>query len=331
MAWARLRAFRTAAIGILLGAQVVGLAATASAQDKIRVGMLPVSSALPFYVAQDMGYFAAEKIQAEAVTIPSIALLIQALVTDDADVIANLSTGDGTNINSRRPGTVTYISLNGQSAKYLTDQFIARADYKATSLKDLKGGARIASVPGAGSLAAARESLKANGLQEGKDYTLTEQQITQHIPLLKAGTFDAAFTFEPFATMALQTGVARRLEGGVIAHYLLGSPDKLAFGAGTGLNGTFIQKRPEVAKRFAAAWYKALDLIDKEPEKVRPLLTKYLSTPADVAAIVPLVKFLPVPKMTPENIADFQALVNFNVRIGLVPAPFDVKTELRGY
>lgn len=330
MAWGRLRAFRTVASGILLIAQTVGLTAAASAQDKIRVGMLPVSSALPFYVAQDMGYFADEKIQAEGVSIPSIALLIQALVTDDADVIANLSTGDGTNINGRRPGTVTYISLNGQSAKYLTDQFIVRAGYKAASLKELKG-ARIASVPGAGSLAAARESLKANGLQEGRDYTLIEQQLTQHIPLLKAGTFDAAFTFEPFATMALQSGVARRLEGGVIAHYLLGSPDKLAFGAGTGLNGSFIKKRPEVAKRFAAAWYKALDLIDREPEKVRPLLTKYLSTPAEVAAIVPLVKFLPVPKMTPENIADFQALVDFNVRIGLVPAPFDVKTELRGY
>ncbi|MBS0537194.1 MAG: ABC transporter substrate-binding protein [Proteobacteria bacterium] len=316
---------KAAAIGIL---SIMG-ASGASAQDKVKVGMLPVSSALPFYVAQDMGYFAAEKIEAEGVTIPSIALLIQALVTNEADVIANLSTGDGTNINSRRPNTVTYISLNGQSAKYLTDQFIVRADVKAESLKDLKG-ARIASVPGAGSLAAARESLKANGLKEG-DYALSEQQLPQHMALLKAGTFEAAFTFEPFATMAVQAGVARRLEGGVIAHYLLGSPDKLAFGAGGGLNGSFIQKRPDVARRFAAAWYKALDLIDKEPEKVRPLLTKYLSTPADIAGIVPLVKFLPVPKMTSENIADFQALVDFNVKIGLVPAAFDVKTELRGY
>ncbi|MBS0550168.1 MAG: ABC transporter substrate-binding protein, partial [Proteobacteria bacterium] len=253
---------KAAAIGIL---SIMG-ASGASAQDKVKVGMLPVSSALPFYVAQDMGYFAAEKIEAEGVTIPSIALLIQALVTNEADVIANLSTGDGTNINSRRPNTVTYISLNGQSAKYLTDQFIVRADVKAESLKDLKG-ARIASVPGAGSLAAARESLKANGLKEG-DYALSEQQLPQHMALLKAGTFEAAFTFEPFATMAVQAGIARRLEGGVIAHYLLGSPDKLAFGAGGGLNGSFIQKRPDVARRFAAAWYKALDLIDKEPEKV---------------------------------------------------------------
>lgn len=322
----RFRTLGVAALGLALILQ----AAAVSAQDKIKVGILPVSSALPFYIAQDMGYFADEKIEAEAVVIPSIALLIQALVTNDVDAVANLSTGDATNINSRRPGTVTYISLNGQSAKYLTDQFIVRADYKAASLKDLKG-ARIASVPGAGSLAAARESLKANGLQEGRDYAMTEQQLPQHIALLKAGTFDAAFTFEPFATMAVQAGVARRLEGGVIAHYLLGSPDKLAFGAGGGLNGTLIQKRPEVAKRFAAAWYKALDQIETQPEKVRPLLTKYLSTPAEVASSVPLVKFLPVPKMTPENIADFQALVDFNVRIGLVPAPFDVKTELRGY
>jgi len=330
MGWACNNVFKAVAVGGLMFLAGAGLIAPASAQDKVRVGILPVSSALPFYVAQDMGFFAAAGIQGEAVVIPSIALLIQALVTEDADVIANLSTGDGTNINSRRPGTVTYITLNGQSAKYLTDQFIVRTDYKAASLKDLKG-ARIASIPGAGSLAAARESLKANGLQEGKDYTLTEQQLTQHIGILKAGTFDAAFTFEPIATMAVQAGVARRLEGGVIAHYLLGSPDKLAFGAGTGLNGAFLQKRPEVAKRFAMAWYKALDLIESDPEKVRPLLTKYLSTPADLAMTVPLVKFLPVPKMTPENIKDFQALVDFDVRIGLVPAPFDVKTELRGY
>ena len=47
----------------LLGAVLVAaLAAPAVAQDKVKVGVFPVSSSLQFFVAQDRGFFKDQKL-----------------------------------------------------------------------------------------------------------------------------------------------------------------------------------------------------------------------------------------------------------------------------
>ena len=47
---------KTAAlIGLLAG--LVALPATSQAQDKVSVGVFPVSSSLPYFVALDLGFF----------------------------------------------------------------------------------------------------------------------------------------------------------------------------------------------------------------------------------------------------------------------------------
>jgi NitT/TauT family transport system substrate-binding protein len=43
--------------GALVATAVGGRLARAQSADKVKVGMFPISSALPFYVALDLGYF----------------------------------------------------------------------------------------------------------------------------------------------------------------------------------------------------------------------------------------------------------------------------------
>ncbi|MBP0491484.1 ABC transporter substrate-binding protein [Pararoseomonas indoligenes] len=313
----------------LLGAALATpfLARGAMAADTVRVAVFNVSSALPFYVARERGFFAEAGIAAEAVPLQAAPLIVQAMVAGDVEAASNLVTLEGANINSRRANTAIYIQLGGQNDRFRMDQFIVRPGFSATSIKELKG-ARIVSAPGPANMSAARAVLAANGLQEGRDYTLTEQQMGVHVGALAAGTFDAAYTLEPQATIAERQGAARRLEAGVIAKYLIGRPDAQAFAAGGALTGKFLQEKPEVAGRFAAAWTKACATI-RSDASVRDLLVPFMNTSAELAPTVPLVNFAMVKDLTPQEVADFQTFVDIAVRQGVVRSAIDVKTFLR--
>lgn len=300
---------------------------TAQAADTLRIAVFNVSSALPFYVARERGYFAEVGIDPQAVPLQTAPLIVQAMVAGDVDAASNLVTLEGANINARRANTAVYIALNGQSARYQMEQFVVRPGWNAGSLKDLKG-ARILSAPGPANMSAARSVLAAVGLQEGRDYTLTEQQMGVHVGALAAGSFDAAYTLEPQATIAERQGAARRLEAGVIATHLIGRPDAQAWAAGAALTGKCLQEKPQLAQRFAAAWAKACATIRTDPS-VRELLVPFMNTSAELAPSIPLVNFTMVKDMAPQEIADFQKFVDLGVQQGVVRGAIDVKTFLR--
>lgn len=313
---------------LLLGALAApALVRPALAADRVRVAVFNVSSALPFWVAQSRGLFAAQNIEAVAVPLQTAPLIVQSLVTGDCEVASNLVTLEGANINSRRPGTAVYFALNGQNATHRMEQFMVRAGSTAQTLADLRG-ARILSAPGPANMAAARGALARVGLQEGRDYTLTEQPMGVHVGALAAGTFDAAFTLEPVASIAARQGAARLLEAGVIATHILGRPDAQAYAAGAAASAAFLDGKPEIARRFAAAWRAAIALI-RADDGVRPLLTQHMNTPADIAPTVPLPSFNMVADMTPQQIADFQAFVDFAVQQRVVASAIQVGSFLR--
>lgn len=301
----------------------------ARAQDKVRIGVFPSSSALPYYVALERGYFKEAGITPEAVVFNAHPLTVQALVTGDIEGAANLVTLEGANINQRRPGTLSYISLNGQNAKYITEQFVVRAGSGYKSLKDLKG-AKVLSAPGPANVGAAKAVLKAVGLEEGRDYTIQEQQMGVHLGALQAGTFDAGYTLEPAASVMIKQGVAMRLEAGVIATHLLGRKDAQAFAAGGALSGKFIAEQPAVAARFAAAWAKAVRDVDTDP-KVRDLLPKHMNTAADIAATVPLANFVMARNLTAQDLGDFQKFIDIGVDQGVVKGAVDARSMVKAF
>ena len=126
---------------MLRGLLVVALlfAATANAADKVKIAVFTATSALPFFVAQERGFFKEVDIEAEMVPMATHPLIVQAIVAGDIDGASNLVTLEGANINQRRPGTLSYISLNGQNHEYIMEQFVVRTGHPAQGLKDLKG------------------------------------------------------------------------------------------------------------------------------------------------------------------------------------------------
>jgi len=300
----------------------------AHADDKLKIAVFPSSSSLPIYVGIERGYFKEVGIEIEVVPMNTHPLQVQALVAGDIDGSANLVTLEGANINQRRPNTLVYISLNGQNAQYITEQFVVKPGSAAKTIKDLKG-AKIFCAPGPANLGAAKAILKTVGLEENRDYTMTEQGMGVHIGAITGANFDAGYTLEPLGTMMIKQGVARRLEGGVIATHLLGRVDAQAYAAGGLLSGKLVSEKPELAARYAKAWAKSVKDAGSDP-KAREYLTKF-NVPADLVQAVPLAKFTMVKDVSARDLADFQKFVDLGVEFGVVKDKIDVKSMIKAF
>ena len=308
---------------------MVTLASPGLAADKVRVGVFPVSSALPYFVALERGYFKEQNIETTASRLMGGPPLVGAMIGDKIDAAANLVTIEGMNANLKKPGVVIYIAINGQNKKWQMEQFVVRAGHPAKKISDLKG-AKILSAPGPANMSMARAVLAANGLKTG-DYRLDQLPMPQHVGALKAGTFDAGYTLEPNGMVAVGMGAVRRLEAGVISTYILRDDAANAYAAGGALTSKFIQSRPNVAKRYAAAWAKAIHDIKTDTAGVRKHLIKNTFTSPKVAPKIPMVNYTMVKNLTPKNIKSFQAFISFAHKAKVLKSDVDVTKYLKKY
>jgi len=200
---------------------------------------------------------------------------------------------------------------------------------KVKSLSDFKG-LKLMSAPGPANLNTAKGILARVGLKDG-DYTIDQLDMGQHVNAMKAGTFDGGYTLEPSATIMHKIGAAKTLEAGVIAKYILGSPDADAFAAGCAFTSDFIAKRPDVAKRFAAAWGRAVELINSNPQEARKHLLKNTFTPDDVVDTVPMIRYFMAKDLTAKDKADYQKFIDFSVQAGTLSEKVDVSKYLQAF
>src|ERR1700738_44926 len=270
-------------------AMLAALTAPAAAQDKVKVGVFPVSSTLPYFVAVERGFFKDQNIETEMVRLIGGPPNVAAMITNQIDAAAVLVTSEGMNANIKKPGVAMYISVNSQNKTYQMEQFVVRKGFNATTLKDLKG-AKIMSAPGPANVTMAKAVLAAVGLKEG-DYSIDQLDMAQHVNAMTAGTLDAGYTLEPNASTMRKLGVASTIEAGVIAHYILGDPGANAFAAGCAITSEFIKSRPDAAKRFTAAWEKAARFVNENPAEARKYLAKNTFTPEDVIDTGPMVRY----------------------------------------
>ena len=301
----------------------------AFAQDKVKVGVFPVSSTLPYFVAVERGFFKEQNIEAEMVRLIGGPPNVAAMITNQIDAAAVLVTIEGMNANLKKPGVAMYISVNSQNRTYQMEQFVIRRGLEAKTIADLRGK-KIMSAPGPANVTMAKAALAAVGLKDG-DYSLDQLDMGQHVNAMTAGTFDAGYTLEPNASTMRKLGVATTIESGVIAHYVLGDPEANAFVGGCALTGDFIKARPDVARRFTAAWEKAVRLINEHPSEARRHLLKNTFTPDDVVDTVPMIRYFMAKDLTAKDKADYQKFIDFSVKTGTLEQPIDVTRYLQAF
>ncbi len=301
----------------------------ARAQDKVKVGVFPVSSSLPYFVAIERGYFKELNIEPETIRLMGGPPNVAALITNQIEVSVVLVTLEGLNANLKKPGVAMYVAMHSQNATYKMEQFVARSGVKVDSLKDFKG-MKLMSAPGPANINAAKGVLAKVGLKEG-DYTIDQLDMGQHVNAIKAGTFDGGYTLEPSATIIQRIGAGKVVEAGVIAKYILGDPNANAYAAGCAFTTDFINARPDVARRFAAGWAKGIEYIKSNPDAARKYLAKNTLTPEDLVDVVPMLGYTMTKDMTPKQRDELQKFADFGVQIGVVPEKIDVTKFIKAF
>src|ERR1700740_1826529 len=189
---------------IALGAALAVASVPASAADKVKVGVFPISSSLPYFVAIERGYFKELDIEPETIKLMGGPPNVAALMTNQIDVSAVLVTLEGLNADVKKPGVAMYIAMHSQNTTYKMEQFVVRSGLadKVKTLADFKG-LKLMSAPGPANLNTAKGILAKVGLKDG-DYTIDQLDMGQHINAMKAGTFDGGYTLEPNASVMNQ-------------------------------------------------------------------------------------------------------------------------------
>jgi len=105
----------------------------------------------------------------------------------------------------------------------------------------------------------------------------------------------------------------------------------LPFAAGCAITGDFIKTRPDVARRFAAVWKKAIHFVNENPQEARKHLAKNTLTPEDVVDTVPMVHYYMAGELTEKHKAEFQKFIDFSTAVGTLPEKVDISKYLQAY
>ena len=238
-----------------------------AAEKRLKFGALPVIQALPLYVAQEKGLFAAEGLNVDLIPFKT------ALEKDMA-----LSSGhlDG---NFADLFTPIILRANGVDLRIVARNFKtgkgARMFAVLTSPKsgitDLKG---LRGVPVGGSSNTIIEYvtvkiLSSAGLEEGKIQIMEIKNIPLRFQMLSANQLMAATLPEPLATLAEFQGC--KIVGDDRSVEL--SNTVYVFSAKA------IESRSTDIEKFLKAVNKAVDLINEKPEEVRSIMNKNCNVP----------------------------------------------------
>lgn len=277
--------------------------AQASDDNKILIGYWPIASGLPLYTALERGFFKEAGLNVEGVKFASAQQVAEAMISGRIHGSANgtasavLALAEITS-----PGLFKIICSNPSNHKLVLDQFVVPLSSPIKSISELKGK-RVASGPGIQNLTLAKIILEKNGVLDAK---VSELPIGQHVPALAADQLDAVYTLEPTGTAGRLKGLTRVLENGVISKYVLGAPDAPWFGGSATVTMSLLKERPDDAKKYIAAYARAVDFVRKNPVEVRNHLDGFTAIDPSLVKEVPLAGFTLYNEFTASDVGYFQ-------------------------
>jgi len=245
---------------------------------------------VPFFVAQEKGFFTARGLDVNFVALPNPGAVPAAVQAGSL----HLATTTPTSLLQAAAAGLDLTAVMGITRQTQANKIAAlvtRPGVTVHSAKDLVG--KQIGAAGLNNILAViiEKWLMDSGVAPG-DVRLAEASFATMPDLLRAGQIDAALVVEPFLSRIVQTGV------GVAVPEFLAGTDDLVFAILIGKQSWAAANRPQVAA-FTAAAADGLAAVKAHPDEAREIGQKWLK--------VPVVKLPPYdPAVRP---ADLQAYV----------------------
>jgi NitT/TauT family transport system substrate-binding protein len=310
----------------LASAALLGLTRKSlGADDKILIGYWPIASGLPLYAGLERGIFKEAGLQVEGAKFASAQQVAEAMISGRIHGSANGTASAALALAEiTSPNLFKIVCSNPSNRKLVLDEFVVPKDSKVQSIAEL-AGKKVCSGPGIQNVTLAKIILEKNGIANPQ---VTELPIGQHVPALAAGQVDAAYTLEPTGTAGRLKGLTRVLEPGVIAKYVLGDPDAPWFGGSATITTALIKDKPEQARKYVAAYAKAVEWVRKNPEEARKHMDGFTAIEEALVKEVPLSGFTLYNEFTPSDIGYFQKFFDVFTDRKIFNKRLDVKSLL---
>jgi NitT/TauT family transport system substrate-binding protein len=279
----------------------------ASQDTSLKVGLLPIIDVLPFYIAQNNGYFEDEGLQIELVPVKSAQerdALIQAGEIDGA-----LTDLQGVALFNREESLLkTVIKARKAYPDFPHFRVVAAPGFAVNSPADLAG------VPIGISQNTIIEYLTdrlvtAWGLPADQIAIEEVSAIPVRFELLMEGQLKAALLPDPLAQAAIAGGGSLIVDDTQFTEY---SQSVLAFTAAS------LEAKPDTVRAFLRAWNKAVEDLNQDPNAYRDVLVEKTRVPPNIQGTYNVPKF-PKNEITTE--AEWNDVVDWAVEKGLLDEP----------
>jgi NitT/TauT family transport system substrate-binding protein len=233
---------------------LLDLSSAAQSNNVIKVASAGIASDIGFFLAHKKGYFRAEGLEVELITLNNSPQMVGPLGMGQLDV------GAGTVAASLYNAVARDIALRavadkgsmrpgyGFSGLLVRKDLVERGRFK--SFKDLKGMKIAVGTFGSANSSAVNEALKRGGLSWA-DANMVELTFPQHLAAYANKAIDASMTNEPTASQAVKNGLAVRIAGN----------DEIYPNQQTAVvlySEIFTRQRPQLALKFMRAYVKAV-------------------------------------------------------------------------
>lgn len=292
---------------------------------KVKIAYLPVVNTLPMALAIEKGYFKDAGLEVEAVKFEAPNQIVDAIMQDKIDFIAQAVTAVGAIADFKNPGKMKIFSVSGGTRDVPNENLLVAKDSTISSYADLKGK-KIAIM--AGSIQwkiVAKDILTKNGLDMDKDVTIVELANGLQIQALATKQVDAILlALEPLPTIAVNTGVAKILVKGP-AENLIADP----FYPGAGwVNTKFARENPRTTKLVISILDKAMKEIASNPEASRVYLKGYTTLTDELISKVPLTVFKSCENLTTKDKGALQSFLDLYTTYKVVDGKINLENLL---
>lgn len=289
------------------------LVALAQAPDTVKVGIIPIADMLPYFAANEKGFFTENRIKADSTSMAGGAVIIPAIIGRElhvglsATVSAIQARARGLEIVAVAPATTVRPSPPGSNA------ILVRKDSGINGPKDLAGKNFAVNVINSIVYMIGAEYVSRGGVDPAKVQWL-EIPFPQMPPALLTRKVDALDTVEPFVSILLNSGEAKVLAWDAD---IMPGLSMAVFVA----DERWVKRSPEVVARFVRGLKKGIDYVNANPDYVRTALKKDLKLDPKLADQIVLHVYRP-------NIDEKEIipLIDTMRKYRLLDRPIDVKS-----
>lgn len=305
------------AVTLLMFCAALGTSQAATAQQKIRFAYLKSTTLIPFFFAQEKGYFKAEGLEVELVAVPGGPAVAAAIAGGSADIGYAAPSPIAIARQAGQPYRF-FIGLEREDFKTgeLWGTILASAKSGVKSIAGLVGKKVILGPPGGLCELSVRDWLAKNGMQWSQIQPL-HQPFPQMQAALDVGNADAACIIEPFTT-AVQASAIKPVT--LARGYLAESPEKYTVD-GIFADEKWLAANPKAIQGIRNAMLKAWQELSKDRATIDKILDAEFRFPKALADRVKLEYVTQLGLVA----SDFEPIIAAMKRTGMLKPEF--KTE----